>query len=59
MELVALSSPLFYIILGDFNARSQTSIEGTRLVALSSFRGLHQLIKEPTHLIQPHGSCSA
>ena len=51
-------------MLGDFNARSPTrwdddkkSIEGTRLDALSSFHGLHQLIKEPTHLMETSASC--
>ena len=58
------SNPLFYITLEDFNARSPTwwdddkiSIEGTRFDALSSFHGLHQLIKEATHLIENSASC--
>ena len=58
------SNPFFYLILGDFNARSPTwwdddkiSIEGTRLDGLSSFHGLHQLIKEPTHLMENSASC--
>ena len=45
---ITLSNPLFYLILGDINARSPTwwdgdkiSIEGTRLDALFSFHGLH------------------
>ena len=55
---------MFYLILEDFNARSPTwwdddkiSIEGTWLDALSSFHGLHQLIKETTHLMQNSASC--
>ena len=53
------SNPLFYLILGNFNAQSPTwldddkiSIEATQLNALSSLHGLHQLIKEPTHLME-------
>ena len=60
------SNPLFYLILGDFNARSSTwwdddkiSMEGTQLDTLSSFQGLHQLIKEPIYLIENSASCIA
>ena len=52
------SKPLFYLILGDFKARSstwwdddKTSIEGTRLDVFSSFHVLLQLIKNPAHLM--------
>ena len=48
----------------DFHAESpawwndnKTSIEATRLDALSSFHGLNQLIKEPTHLFENLASC--
>ena len=58
------SNPLFYLIQGDFNAQSpnwwnddKISIEGARLEALSSFSGLHQLIKEPTHSMKNSASC--
>ena len=58
-----LWNPLFYIILGDFNVQSptcwdddKTSIEGIRLGALSSLYGLHQLIKEWTHLMESSAS---
>ena len=52
------SNPLFYLILGDFNAQSPTwdddkiSIEGTQLDVVFSSHGLHQLIKAPTHLME-------
>ena len=56
---ITLSNPLFYVVLGDFNAQShiwwtddKTSIEVTWLDALSSFLGLHQLTKEPEHLMK-------
>ena len=58
-----LWNPLFYLILGDFNVQSptcwdddKTSIEGIRLGALSSLYGLHQLIKEWTHLMESSAS---
>ena len=58
-----LWNPLFYLILGDFNVQSptcwdddKTSIEGIRLDALSSLYGLHQLIKEWTHLMESSAS---
>ena len=61
---ITLSNLLFYLILGDFSAKSPTwwddgtiSIEGTQLDALSSFHGLHQIIKEPTHLMENSASC--
>ena len=61
---ITLSDPLFYLILGDFNARSanswddgKISIEGTQLDALSSFHCLHQLIKKATHIMENSTSC--
>ena len=58
-----LWNPLFYLILGDFNVQSptcwdddKTSIEGIRLDARSSLYGLHQLIKEWTHLMESSAS---
>lgn len=54
---IAKSSPLFTVILGDFNARStswwvndKTTIEGTHLEVLTTFHGFKQLILVPTHL---------
>ena len=51
--------PSFTIILGDFNARSKswwpydiTSPEGTDIDLLTKMHGLHQLISDPTHLLQ-------
>ena len=60
---ITISNPLFYLTLGDFNARSPTwwddkiSIEGMQLYALTLFNGLHQVIKEPTHLMECSASC--
>ena len=56
--------PAFIVILGDFNARSKswwsgnsTAMEGTRLDSLVSTHGFHQLISEPTHILQNLLSC--
>ena len=56
--------PDFTIILGDFNARSKSwwkddinKIEGTKIDALTSYHGLHQLISQPTHILENSASC--
>ena len=56
----AKSSPLFTVILGDFNARSKfwwvndkTSLEGTRFEAFVVFHGFEQFISVP-HLLLPN-----
>ena len=56
--------PAFTIILGDFNARSSswwssdtTTIEGTRIEALTSLYGLQQIISDPTHILPSSSSC--
>ena len=61
---VQILQPAFTVILGDFNARSKswcsgdsTTIEGTRLDSLVSTHGFHQLISEPTHILQNLLSC--
>ena len=57
-------NPAFTVISGDFNARSaswwpsdKTTIEGTRIEALSSIHGFHQVITEPTHILPNSSSC--
>ena len=54
---------LFTITLGDFNARSsfwrirnKTTIEGKQLESVTSLYGFHQLISQPTHLLQQNSS---
>ena len=58
------SKVLFFIISGDFNARSsvwwtkdKTTTEGTQLESLTSVHGFHQLISQPTHLLPQSSSC--
>ena len=57
-------SPLFTIILGDFNSRAtswwvndKTAIEGTCLAAFISFHGFQQLISGFTHILPNSMSC--
>ena len=64
LNLINSFKPDFTIILGDFNARSKswwqndvTSNEGTKIDALTSYHGLHQLISQPTHLLANSSSC--
>ena len=54
----------FTVILGDFNARSQswwsddiTSFEGSHIDSLTTLYGFHQLISDPTHLLPNSSSC--
>ena len=50
-------------IIGDFNAKScnwyshdKTNFEGSTIESITSQFGLHQLINEPTHLLQNSSS---
>ena len=50
----------FLLILDDFNAQSKfwclddiTTHEGSKIDSLTTTHGLHQLISQPTHLLQP------
>ena len=52
------------VALGDFNVKSQTwvkndktSYEGSKLDILTCSYGLHELINEPTHLLDSFPSC--
>ena len=54
----------FILITGDFNCRNSNwylgdpvTPQGARVEALTSFYGLNQLIKTPTHLLQNSATC--
>ena len=56
--------PDFSIILGDFNARSNSwwigdieTSEGSGINALTTSYGFQQLISEPTHILNNSSSC--
>ena len=64
LDLVSKKNPLLIVILGDFNAKlsrwhdkdSSTS-EGILIENITSQFGLHQIINEPTHMLENSPSC--
>ena len=64
LETLAQKGSVLTTITGDFNAKScnakscnwysrnKTSFEGSTIESITSQFGLHQLINEPTHLLQ-------
>ena len=59
LETLAPEGSFLTTIIGDFNAKScnwyshdKTSFEGSAVESITSQFGLHQLINEPTHLLQ-------
>ena len=57
-------NPTFFVVLGDFNARSTSwcsndieSSEGTKRFSLSTSNGLDQTISEPIHIQRNSSSC--
>ena len=57
-------NPFMISLLGDFNAKSNnwckndiTSHKGSMIDAVTSNYGLHQLIQEPTHILNSYSSC--
>ena len=64
LEVLSQKNPFLLTVLGDFNAKSKnwynqdkTSFEGSTIENITSQFGLHQLINEPTHLLQNSSSC--
>ena len=64
LETLAQKGSFLTTIIGDFNAKScnwyshdKTSFEGSIFESITSQFGLHQLINEPTHLLQNSSSC--
>ena len=64
LDLVSKKNPFFLVVLGDFNAKlsqwhdkdSSTS-EGISVESITSQFGLHQIINEPTHILENSSSC--
>ena len=59
LETLAQKASFLTTIIGDFNAKScnwyshdKTNFEGSTIESITSQFGLHQLINEPTHLLQ-------
>ena len=58
------NNPLLVLLLGDFEAKSSncckndiTATEGKAIENISSQFGLHQMINEPTHILESSSSC--
>ena len=64
LDLVSNKNPFLLAVLGDFNAKlsqwhdkdSSTS-EGISIEKITSQFGLHQIINEPTHILENSSSC--
>ena len=64
LETLAQKRSFLTTIIGDFNAKpcnwyshDKTNFEGSTIESITSQFGLHQLINEPTHLLQNSSSC--
>ena len=64
LDLVSKKNPFLFVALGDFNAKlsqwhdkdSSTS-EGISIENITSQSGLHQIINEPTHILENSSPC--
>ena len=64
LDKINKKNPSLTVAFGDFNAKSQTwckndktLYEGFKFNILTCSQGLHQLINEPTHLVDSPSSC--
>ena len=64
LETLAQKGSFLTTVTGDFNAKSniwykhdKTSFKGSTIESIITQFGLHQLINEPTHLLQNSSSC--
>ena len=64
LDSVMANNPYLTILLGDFNAKSSlwcnndiTTYEGSKIDGVFSQFALHQITKEPTHIIGDSSSC--
>ena len=64
LESAVQNNPFLVVLLGDFNAKSSnwckndiTTTEGKAIENISSQFGLHQMINEPTHILESSSSC--
>ena len=64
LENLVQRNPFLVVAIGDFNAKSsnwfchdKTNFEGDAIENLTSQFGLHQVIKEPTHILDTSSSC--
>ena len=64
LESAVQNNPFLLALLGDFNAKSSnwckndiTTTEGKAIENISSQFGLHQMVNEPAHILEPSSSC--
>ena len=64
LDVISNKNPFLFFVIGDFNAKStswckndSTTNEGREIESMTSQFGLHQIIKEPTHIINNSFSC--
>ena len=64
LESAVLVVPFLVVLLGDFNSKSSnwckndvTTAEGKAIENISSQFGLHQMINEPTYILESSSSC--
>ena len=65
LESALQKNPFLVVLLGDFNAKSSnwckndiTTTEGKAIENISSQFGLHQMINEPTHILESSSLCN-
>ena len=61
-EFAVQNNPFLVVLLDDFNAKSSknniTTTEGKAIENISSQFGLHQMINEPTHILESSSLCN-
>ena len=64
LDLVSKKNPFLLVVLGDFNAKvgqwrdkDSSFSEGISVENITSQFGLHQIINEPTHILENSSSC--
>ena len=62
LDLVSKENPFLVVVLSDFNAKQwhgkdSSSSEGISVDSITSQFGLHQIINEPTHILENSSSC--
>ena len=64
LDLVSKKNPFLIAVLGDFNAKlsqwhnkNSSTSEGISIENIASQFGLHQIINEPTHVLENSSSC--
>ena len=64
LESAVQNNPFLVVLLGDFNTKSSNwckndiiTTEGKAIENISSQFGLHQMINEPTHILESSSSC--